>query len=105
MPPSISPPRSNDERQRPAERDERAGADRQQQRMPDREPHGDADSARARLTAGASAPAPERQRRNRHQVIGAETVEESEGQCGREQEHNAVYCSFRTQRTSTFRGT
>ena len=91
-------------RQRPAEHDERAGADRQQQRMADREAHRDPDSARARDRRRFPHCA-NRQRRNRHQVIGAETVEESEGQCGREQEHNAVYCSFRTQRTSTFRGT
>ena len=35
------------ERQRPAERDQRAGTDREQQRMADGEPDGDAERARA----------------------------------------------------------
>ena len=61
----------DDERQRPAERDERAGAEREQERVADREAHGDAERARA-LERGRLAGGADRQRRDRHQMIRAE---------------------------------
>ena len=104
MPPSISPPRSTTSGSDQPSTISAARAERQQQRVADRETDGHAHRARPpqrrRLPGRAH-----RQRGDRHEVIGAETVEETEGQCGREQEHNAVYCRFRTHRTSTFRGT
>ena len=76
----------HDDRQRPPEHDQRAGAEREQQRVADGEPHRDAERARAldrrRFAAGA-----ERQRRDRHQVIGAEPVENAQKECGGKKDH------------------
>ena len=76
----------DDERQRPAERDERAGAEREEQRMTDCEAHGDAERARAlerRCVAGGA----DRQRRNRHQVIRAESMEKAQSEGRGDEEH------------------
>ena len=54
--------------------------------MTDRKAHGDTERARAsdrRRLAGAA----ERQRRDRHQMISAETVEESQNESGRDEQH------------------
>ena len=69
----------DDERQRPAQDDQRARAESQQQGVADGESHRDAERARApqrrRLATGAN-----RQRGNRHQMIGAQAMEETEGE-------------------------
>ncbi len=70
----------HDDRQRPAEHDQRAGAEREEQRVAEGEPHRDAKRARA-LDRGRLAAGTERQRRDRHQVIGAEAVENAQKEC------------------------
>ena len=67
----------------------RAGAEREEQRVSDGEAHRDAERARAlhrrRFRAGAH-----RQRRDRHQVIGAESVQESERESGGEKDQEVT---------------
>ena len=76
----------DDERQRPSEHDERAGADREEQRMTDREADGDAERPRA-LQRRRLARRTERQRRDRHQVISAETMKKTQGEGRGDEEH------------------
>jgi len=76
----------DDERQRPAEGDECAGAEREEEGVADREAHGDTERARAlerrRLAGGA-----DRQRRNRHQMIRAQSVEKAQREGRGDEEH------------------
>src|SRR5207244_4884372 len=62
----------DDQRNRRSDRDERPRAERQHHRVPQREPHGHAERARAPV------PLAHRQRRDRHQMIRAESVEETQ---------------------------
>jgi hypothetical protein len=71
----------DDERQRPAERDQGAGAKRQEQRVTDREANGDAERA-CPLQRWRLARIADRQRCNRHQMISAEPVKEAQGEGG-----------------------
>ena len=69
----------DDHRKRPAERDESTGAYREQQRVADCEANGYAERARplnGRCITGAA----NGQRRNRHEVIGAKTMEKAESE-------------------------
>ena len=79
----------DDDRKRPAERDESTSAYREQQRVADCEANGDAERARplnGRCITGAA----NRKRRNRHEVIGAKTMEKAESKGGRNQEHQTI---------------
>jgi len=69
------------ERQRPAERNERACAHGQQQRVSSGKAHGDPKRP-GTLRGRCHAAWPERQRRNAHQMIGAEPVEKAKRQGG-----------------------
>ncbi len=103
MPPSTDeeqaaedfPTALDDERQRPAERDERAGAEREEQRVADREAHGDPERARAldRRCLGGGA---DRQRRNRHQMIRAESMEKAQSEGRGDEEHESFYAFCRS---------
>jgi hypothetical protein len=79
---------------RPAEHDERARAEREQQRMAGGKPHRYPNRAGA-LRGWRAIPGRHRQRRDRHQVIGPESMEEAEQECGRHQDQD-VTCPMMT---------
>ena len=67
----------DDERERPSEQEQRAGTHSQQHSVADRKPHRDAERARA-FDRRRFATRSERKRRDRHEVIGAQTVKKAE---------------------------
>jgi hypothetical protein len=79
----------DDERERPPQDDDGARPEREQERVAEGETERHAERARP-LDGWRFRAAADRQRRDRHQVIGAEAVKESENESCREKNQNVT---------------